>query len=418
MLVQKRKKTRKSFILWSVIGIVVAISAFFVYQNITSKATPGTPITITNITSGLPVPTDFGESLFSDPRFNAIANPENIKNQLGIKYTNQEGVDVLSTNTLSTPTDLSVFNPGYGGKLYISWKDASTDESNPASTTLFRSVSSSSGYEQIAFLGPGTTTYMDEDVTNGQTYYYRVKAALDVQQFQTQEFSIGSNDTTLGIRVDGAGTSGAVVSWNGFSNSDNPTEALQIRRIRDGVTSVLVTYTMDNQPTKITSASSFVDELSQNDDTYQVVGYSSFKESEYTNSVSGVPSDTIPPVAPTDVVVQNGGDGNSVVISWTNPLDSDFDYVKIYRSEVKGLLGQPIKTKRSEYIQTTDGCVKQTTEDQTTSGAPEGDCFINMNDLTDGNTYYYTLTSVDTSGNESPQRIISQVGRDNPFLPL
>jgi len=53
-----------------------------------------------------------------------------------------------------------------------------------------------------------------------------------------------------------------------------------------------------------------------------------------------------------------------------------------------------------------------------TVASPEGDCFVNNNSLSEGQTYYYTLTAVDTSGNESPKRIIGQIGRGNPFTSL
>lgn len=85
-------------------------------------------------------------------------------------------------------------------------------------------------------------------------------------------------------------------------------------------------------------------------------------------------ADVIAPVVPTDISA--GVVDKKVVVSWTNPKDADFKGVTIYRSEKAGDLGNSIATdqKGPSY---TDGAVSQ------------------------NKTYYYTLRSVDVSGNES-----------------
>jgi len=418
MLVQKRKKTRTSLILWAIVGVLVAVSVFLVYQNITSTGSTKTSTTTNTPISKLSIPTDFGQELFSDPRFNNIAAPDNQEIKQGTTYTDQLPVAVTSSTTLPTPEELKVFNPGYGGKLLVSWT-ASNIEGVAPSTALFKSSSGVSEFEQIAFLSSSTSAYTDSDVVNGQTYYYRVQSVLNVTQFTSKQLTVGQLDSDRGIRVDSFEGSNVVISWNAMSSD---LAALQIQRIHSGVTTILTTFTAPDDVSKITSNSSFIDSNAHDGDIYVLVGYSAYKTSEQSNAVQGTPTDSMAPTPPTDVLVQNAGDGNSVVISWTNPLDSDFDYVKIYRSSVQGVLGDVIKNTRSEYVQSVGECKnRKTVVDELSQNAEtlsEGDCFINSTGISEGGTYYYTLTSVDTNGNESTSRIIGQIGRSNPFSSL
>ncbi len=86
--------------------------------------------------------------------------------------------------------------------------------------------------------------------------------------------------------------------------------------------------------------------------------------------------DTTPPGPPTNVIVLAPGVGGQLNISWARPGDSDFSYVRIYRSTASGALGSLVYDNET-------GTSRQDTG------------------LTDGTTYYYTLRSVDHAGNES-----------------
>ncbi len=94
----------------------------------------------------------------------------------------------------------------------------------------------------------------------------------------------------------------------------------------------------------------------------------------------GSSSDTTPPTAPSNIQVSDLKTGNSLRIIWTKPLANDFSYVKIYRSIVSGDLGTLIPD------------------------AQTGISFVDTG-LTKNQTYYYTLRSVDSSGNESANSI-------------
>jgi len=109
-------------------------------------------------------------------------------------------------------------------------------------------------------------------------------------------------------------------------------------------------------------------------DVIQVTGQSS----HFTSFAVTAATDTIPPAAPTNIAASDVRTGGKVKLTWTNPTDSDFDKVKIYRSTTEGSLGTAVGT---------------TTSASTTEYTDTG--------LTDGTKYYFTVKSVDTSSNES-----------------
>lgn len=86
-------------------------------------------------------------------------------------------------------------------------------------------------------------------------------------------------------------------------------------------------------------------------------------------------TDTTAPAAPTSVTATNAGN-NSVKVAWTKPTDSDFASVTVLRSTASGTQGSAVKTGVKDASFTDTG-------------------------LTNGTKYYYTVHSVDTTGNES-----------------
>jgi len=85
----------------------------------------------------------------------------------------------------------------------------------------------------------------------------------------------------------------------------------------------------------------------------------------------------------TDIKVENTSTkyGYGLTISWVPSNEGNLAYVKIYRSSVSGVLGKAIYTIEPSYIG---------------SFSWYGDI-----GLDDASTYYYTIHSIDTSGNES-----------------
>lgn len=116
-------------------------------------------------------------------------------------------------------------------------------------------------------------------------------------------------------------------------------------------------------------------------------------ESLNEEQVFGTPTDTQASDAPKDITLKSSKDGTSITLRWTTPESADFSGVNIYRSDTQAEVGQKIV---SELVQTeyTDKALKT------------------------GKEYFYIITSVDTSGNESPKdTAFSVTGKANPFIP-
>ncbi|MFH1957537.1 MAG: lamin tail domain-containing protein [bacterium] len=101
------------------------------------------------------------------------------------------------------------------------------------------------------------------------------------------------------------------------------------------------------------------------------------QEGVISSTVSVIPTDTVPPSAPSGISVIKAnypGNGGALKISWTNPSEVDFSSVTIYRS--------------------TSGLESPSYIDSSTSTT-----YTDI-DLENGTTYYYILRSIDETGNE------------------
>lgn len=146
------------------------------------------------------------------------------------------------------------------------------------------------------------------------------------------------------------------------------------------------------------SVMNFEDKDLQNQRTYYylvVTANTDGKESANVRQFAGTPTDTFPPSAPLAVSIKNLSD-DQVEISWLVPPDPDFSTVRIYRSNQQGILGSII-----------DADIR---DDQ-------GNRQFAVDTVTANITYYYTVTSVDASGNESSTDVLAAPYRANPFQP-
>jgi len=98
-------------------------------------------------------------------------------------------------------------------------------------------------------------------------------------------------------------------------------------------------------------------------------------ESGNSNQASATPTDTTPPSAPTGLSATAGN--GTVSLNWSDNGEDDFDGYNVYRSTTLG----------SGYVQLNGSLL-------TSSGYVD-------NSVTNGITYYYVVTAVDTSSNES-----------------
>ena len=98
------------------------------------------------------------------------------------------------------------------------------------------------------------------------------------------------------------------------------------------------------------------------------------KDQNYINNGGFISKDTTAPAAPTSASA-TGGKGQ-IFLTWTNPTDLDFDFIKIYRN------------------------TSNATSGRTEIGTVKGTIFVDSG-LPNNVTRYYWITSVDKVGNES-----------------
>lgn len=129
------------------------------------------------------------------------------------------------------------------------------------------------------------------------------------------------------------------------------------------------------------------------------------QSSHFTAFAVTAATDTTPPSAPTSQSVTDQGTSGKVKVAWTNPTDSDFAKIKVYRSTTSGTVGTAITTIDSKI---------------TTSYEDTG--------LTNGTKYYYVVRALDTSSNESTNTTqvsatpstasLPKTGGGSPVVPL
>lgn len=93
-------------------------------------------------------------------------------------------------------------------------------------------------------------------------------------------------------------------------------------------------------------------------------------------SVTATFADVTPPASPTNIETQTPTTKGQLITTWTNPSDTDFSHIHIYRSTILGTVGSLIADTQTGIKYTDTGLSSQT-------------------------KYYYTVRSVDTAGNES-----------------
>jgi len=92
-------------------------------------------------------------------------------------------------------------------------------------------------------------------------------------------------------------------------------------------------------------------------------------------------ADTTPPAAPGNISVSQSAVGESLIkISWSDPADSDLAKISVYRSNIKGQLGEVVCSFERPVFTST---------------------VCNDKNFIVGNTYYYTVKAADTAGNIS-----------------
>lgn len=215
--------------------------------------------------------------------------------------------------------------------------------------------------------------YVDQAVSSGLTYHYAV-TALDLGGNESEASNVVSvtiQDPPPAIPtglVASASDRAVSLKWNDNSEADLAGYAVYrftgsenvFQRLADGL-----------------GVTSYTDETVSSDLTYHYAVTAldlQGNESDLSNVVSITVQDP-PPLAPGGLVASSG-DG-VVNLSWNGNTDTDLSGYAVYRSTTHG----------SGYDLLLSGVAATTFSD---------------NAVTNGTTYYYVVTALDTGGNESP----------------
>ena len=250
---------------------------------------------------------------------------------------------------------------------------------------IYRSLTAGGSYTLIATIPNNTTAaYTDTGLANFTTYYYVIRA------FDATQESVNSNEAfavpvdnippapPTGLNAtDRPNDQGFVINlaWTP-SGSTNVTEQRLYRSTTAGGGYVLLRTFAGN------ATSSYTDVGLTNGTTYYYIvrAFDATQESLNSNEASATPLDNLAPLGPTGLAaVDHPNDqGFAIDLSWNTSPEADVAGYRLFRSTVSG----------GSYAPVTGGLITGTS--YTDSG------------LTNGTAYFYVLTAVDTSGNESP----------------
>ena len=211
-------------------------------------------------------------------------------------------------------------------------------------------------------------------------------ASAGLNSFSVQVDAAGGSDTaTLEISVAAdttpppvpsgltatAGDGSVTLDWTANTDSDTATYNLYRSTTSDSYTTALSSGISGN---------SFFDDTAENGTTYYYVltaEDASGNESAESSEVSATPvfvPDGTPPVKPTGLTATAGD--TLLTLDWNDNSDLDLDSYRVYRSTTTGSFGSALVSDLS------------------------GSSYID-NTVVNGTTYYYVVTAVDTSDNES-----------------
>lgn len=297
----------------------------------------------------------------------------------------------------NAPNAVNLLTPepiqGSNTSLRLTWTE-STDQ-DFASYKIFRSttpgVTSSSTFV-TSIDTRATLNFVDEDLDENTTYYYRVYV------FDMSGLSTPSNEesgtplqneppkmvTLLPPEPIQGSTTSLRLTWTQNNDSDFASYKLYRSQSAGVTTSSTFVTSITDQNTL-----SFVDENLQENTTYyyRVYVFDTRGLNRGSNEVSGTPEQNQPPTPVTLLDPETITDSTtSLRLSWTQNNDPDFASYKLYRSTTPG-------------VSTTSTIVTTIPSQNTLTFVDE--------ELQENTTYYYRLYVFDTGGLKSPSEEVS-----------
>jgi predicted phage tail protein len=269
--------------------------------------------------------------------------------------------------------------------VYISWAVPLSDGGGEITDySIYRSLTNGTGYISLINVSSTTFEYNDTTVTNGETYYYVIRAVNEKGESQNSDEVIGTPATVPSAPTNIIATSGnlnVTLSWD--SPSDNGGSALTGYNIYRSSTSGTGYISLINVSS---TTFEYNDTTVTNGETYYYVirAVNEIGESQNSDEVIGTPASV--PSAPTNIAATPGI--LNVTLSWDSPSDnggSALTGYNIYRSSTNGS-GYSLLTSLSS--------LTLTYTDVTVSN---------------GETYYYVVRAVNEIGESQNSDEVSAV---------
>ncbi len=338
-----------------------------IYRSTISGFTPSPTNLIATPLVNYYLDTDINEDITYYYRVSAVDEAGNVGTSSSNNYLFPVPVEPPEKVTGVTVTVIAT-----GNKLNLTWT-AST-ASDVAGYQVYRSTTSGFTPGPTNFIASVTQNYyLDSGLTDGTTFYYRIRAYDEVPNLGTASDEVSGipADTTppgqvYGLIVTNPGTGNTLqLSWIASTAPDF--EHYNIYRNGTLLTTRVITSYYD---TGLIDNALYVYEVSAVDEVPN--------EGLPSCEVGGIPTDITPPAQITGLSISVIPSMDALEIAWTACAASDFDHYNIYRS-----------TTNSSFTPSPENLVANTTVNY----------YLDTN-LEMNTGYYYRISAVDEAENE------------------
>jgi fibronectin type 3 domain-containing protein len=299
------------------------------------------------------------------------------------------------TDSPAMPTGLALQVRAAGNSLKVTW-DANTDI-DLMGYSLTRAQGSAGGtYTEILNNISRKHSFLDTGLTDGIQYFYKVAAFDEMPNLSPYTTPVSGTpadtklpDTPVNLTANNTGTGDSLLlAWEAAAAADVDGYALYSSDSEGGtyakVTEVNAA-TLEYNHTGLTEDQTYWYKVATLDEVPN--------ESDHSLPASGIPHDIMAPGAPTGVGVLDTGWGGRLEVYWNANPEDDVSAYKVFRAVKSG----------GPYVEVAE------------AGAE--DASFHDTGLTDGETYYYTVTAVDDAEppNESPASMVAD-GSPTDFL--
>jgi fibronectin type 3 domain-containing protein len=267
-----------------------------------------------------------------------------------VDYSGNEGNQSFTASNFSVD-DLSPSEPlgltvkdvvNEEDSLNISWNPITTNADGSPCIDLvnYTLYTNKSGlWELLAIIPVGTEYYIDSvGLFDGPTYYYRISASDEIPNMSpnsTDAYGKSIDDlppsTPTGLTVTPLPSGNALnITWNANPEADviSYTLLVSTNNITFNFKAVIPAGQTNYSDTNLIDGKIYYYMIKAAD---EVPNYSLL-----SGVVSGIPSDSIAPLAPTGLMVTYGPTSDSLSLTWNQNSESDLAGYYIYRSTIEG----------------------------------------------------------------------------------